>query len=248
MKKPRSAGLCRPRAQAGYSAPQDPTTLPRGKAAIQKPVAKELGAADLHCQLTGSNPWKLAGGWRLAPAPAVKASGEEISKAGFSDKDWLVATVPGTVLTTMIDRGLYPDPITGSTIWPFPRASPIRTTGTAWSSKRRRPAWSAAHAHLEGVNYAAEVWMNGKKLGGFTGAFLRGTFDVTGAVAATGENALAVRISPPPHPGIAHEQSLKAGPGENGGMEVLDGPTFAAAEAGTGFPAFATAHRHLGRT
>jgi hypothetical protein len=39
-----------------------------------------------------------------------------------------------------------------------------------------------------------------------------------------------VRVSPPPHPGIAHEQSIKAGPGENGGMETLDGPTFAATE------------------
>jgi hypothetical protein len=54
---------------------------------------------------------------------------------------------------------------------------------------------------FEGVNYAAEVWLNGKRLGGFTGAFLRGKFDVTSLVAG-GENVLAVRVSPPPHPGI----------------------------------------------
>ena len=53
---------------------------------------------------------------------------------------------------------------------------------------------------------------------------------MTGIAVAAGENAVAVRVSPPPHPGIPHEQSIKAGPGENGGMEVLDGPTFAAAE------------------
>jgi hypothetical protein len=98
------------RSQAGYSAPQDPSILPHGKGEIQKPKAKELSAADLHCQLTGDDRWKLAGGWRLEAAPQVKATGEEISKAGFDDKNWLVATVPGTVLTTMIDRGLYPDP------------------------------------------------------------------------------------------------------------------------------------------
>ena len=39
-------------------------------------------------------------------------------------------------------------------------------------------------------------------------------------------NALAVRVSPPPHPGLAQEESIKAGPGENGGMQMLDGPTF----------------------
>src|SRR5208282_3631160 len=59
------------RSQAGYSAPQDPSTLPHGKGGIQKPVAKELSAADLHCRLAGDNPWKLAGGWRLQAAPEV---------------------------------------------------------------------------------------------------------------------------------------------------------------------------------
>ena len=218
-------------AQAGYSAPQDPSTLPHGKGAIQKPVAKELRAADLHCRLTGGNPWKLKGGWRLAPAPQVKASGEDISQAGFPDKDWLVATVPGTVLTTMIDRGIYPDPDYGLNNLAIPARLAHQDY---WYRVEFKTPVEARGRRLtltfEGVNYASEVWMNGKRLGGFTGAFLRGTFDVTGAVTATGLNALAVRVAPPPHPGIAHEQSLKAGPGENGGMEVLDGPTFAAAE------------------
>ena len=219
------------RAQAGYSAPQDPSSLPRGKGPIQKPVAKELHASDMHCQLTGENSWQLTGGWRLAPAPQVKASGEQISTPGFADEDWLVATVPGTVLTTMIDRGLYPDPDYGLNNLAIPESLAHQDY---WyrAEFKAPPATRGRRLTLtfEGVNYAAEVWMNGRKLGGFTGAFLRGTFDVTGVVAATRANALAVRVSPPPHPGIAHEQSLKAGPGENGGMEVLDGPTFAAAE------------------
>ena len=41
---------------------------------------------------------------------------------------------------------------------------------------------------------------------------------------------IAVRVSPPPHPGIPHEESIAAGPGENGGWVALDGPTFAASE------------------
>jgi hypothetical protein len=218
-------------AQAGYSAPQDPSTLPRGQGALQKPVAKKPRGEDLHCQLTGGNPWKLEGGWRLAAAPQVKASGDEISKAGFPDKDWLVATVPGTVLTTMIDRGLYPDPDYGLNNLAIPES--LAHQDYWYRVEFKAPAAARGRRltlTFEGVNYAAEAWMNGKKLGGFTGAFLRGKFDVTGLIAQGGTNALAVRISPPPHPGIAHEQSLKAGPGEDGGMEVLDGPTFAAAE------------------
>jgi hypothetical protein len=218
------------RSQAGYSAPQDPSTWPHGKAEIQKPVAKELTAADLHSQLTGDDPWKLAGGWRLEAAPQVKATGEEISKAGFDDKGWLVATVPGTVLTTMIDRGLYPDPDYGLNNLAIPESLALQDYW--YRVEFKTPAAARGRSltlTFEGVNYAAEVWMNGKKLGGFAGAFLRGKFDVTD-VAAGGENALAVRVSPPPHPGIPNEQSLKGGPGENGGIEVLDGPTFSAAE------------------
>ncbi|WP_375182468.1 glycoside hydrolase family 2 protein [Sphingomonas adhaesiva] len=45
-----------------------------------------------------------------------------------------------------------------------------------------------------------------------------------------GENVIAVKVSPPPHPGIPHEQSVKAGVGENGGQLAIDGPTFVATE------------------
>jgi hypothetical protein len=219
------------RAQAGYSARQDPSTLPRGKAAMEQPVAKALRAAETHCQLTGSNPWKLEGGWMLAAAPQVKASGEQISTPGFADRDWLAATVPGTVLTTMIDRGLYPDPDYGLNNLAIPESLAHQDY---WYRVEFDVPAAARGRRLtlifEGVNYAAEVWINGKRLGQFTGAFLRGRFDATRLVTEKGANALAVRVTPPPHPGIAHEQSIKAGPGENGGIEVLDGPTFAATE------------------
>ncbi len=50
------------------------------------------------------------GGWTMIPAPKVNADGPAISQPGFKSRDWMSATVPGTVLTTMIDRGIYPDP------------------------------------------------------------------------------------------------------------------------------------------
>ena len=46
----------------------------------------------------------------LRPAPEVAADGAEILTAQFIAADWLPATVPGTVLTTFVDRGVYPDP------------------------------------------------------------------------------------------------------------------------------------------
>jgi hypothetical protein len=219
------------RGQAGMSEPQDPSTLPRGKAPFQKPVAQPITKADLRDETVGDNPWTLRGGWRLEPAPRVKAKGDEIAKAGFDDKDWLVATVPGTVLTTMVDRGIYPDPDYGLNNMAIPESLAHQDY---WYRVEFKALAAARGRRLTlsflGVNYAAEVWLNGKKLGGFKGAFIRGTFDVTGLVNESGENALAVLVSPPPHVGIPEEESLTSGPGEDGGVEVLDGPTFAASE------------------
>jgi hypothetical protein len=82
---------------------------------------------------------------------------------------------------------------------------------------------------FDGVNYSAEIWLNGAPIGTMKGAFVRGRFDVTGKL-RPGRNAIAVKVSPPPHPGIAHEESMTAGVGENGGMMMLDGPTFVATE------------------
>ncbi|HEY6926708.1 MAG TPA: sugar-binding domain-containing protein, partial [Steroidobacteraceae bacterium] len=83
---------------------------------------------------------------------------------------------------------------------------------------------------FNGINYDAEVWLNGVRLGHTRGAFVRGIFDVSSIMKAGDENVLAVRVSPPPHPGIAHEQSVAAGPGQNGGNLAIDGPTFSATE------------------
>src|SRR6185503_15399194 len=60
--------------------------------------------------------------------------------------------------------------------------------------------------------------------------FVRGIFDVSSIVRPGNENVIAVRVSPPPHPGIPHEQSVAAGPGQNGGNLAIDGPTFIATE------------------
>ncbi len=217
------------RSMAGQLEPQDPATLPRGKGGIEKPVAKTLSAADLRTELEGGNPWRIEGGWKLAAAPDVHARGEQISKAGFAANEWLAATVPGTVLTTMIDRGVYPDPDYGLNNMAIPES--LAHQDYWYRVEFKTPAAARGQRlklTFEGVNYAAEVWLNGKNLGGFTGAFVRGKFDVTNDVTGAGMNALAVKVSPPPHPGIAHEQSIKAGPGENGGIQVLDGPTFSA--------------------
>ena len=100
------------RAQAGYRAPQDPSTWPKSRAPYSyRQVAKPMSTGRCRrCKRDGDNQWTIAGGWQMVAAPKIKATAQEIAKAGFDTKDWLAATVPGTALTTMIDRGVYPDP------------------------------------------------------------------------------------------------------------------------------------------
>ena len=53
----------------------------------------------------------LSGGnWELQRASEVTASGEEISTLGYKPENWIVATVPGTVLSSYKNIGAIADP------------------------------------------------------------------------------------------------------------------------------------------
>lgn len=219
------------REQAGYRAPQDGATMPRSAAPFALPVQRPAPPARTSLKPRGRNEWVLEGGWKLTPAPKVSAGGASISETGFDSKQWWAARVPGTVLTTMVDRGVYPDPDYGLNNLAIPES--LNKQDYWYRAEFRAPKSEIARNFmltLNGINYAAVVWMNGKRLGDIKGAFIRGSFDVTGILKAGEMNAIAVRVSPPPHPGIPQEQSIKGGPGENGGIMVMDGPTFMATE------------------
>ncbi|HWW74223.1 MAG TPA: LamG domain-containing protein, partial [Pyrinomonadaceae bacterium] len=96
--------------QAGLRAPQDADTLPAMPAVA--PLARARPASDDAPRLEprGANEWALAGGWRLIEAPKTGAEASAISRPGFDVKNWMDAVVPGTVLSTLVERGVYPDP------------------------------------------------------------------------------------------------------------------------------------------
>ncbi len=226
------------RGQAGYSAPQDAATLPRSAAPYSEPHVAPEPPAHTTLRKDGDGGWTFEGGWRLTPAPKVSAAAEQIAQPGFHAGEWWAATVPGTVLTTMVDRGVYPDPDYGLNNLAIPES--LNKQDYWYRSEFTAPKQVKGERRtlvLEGINYHAEVWLNGKRVGQVTGAFERGIFDVTDVLHDGGANALAIRISPPPHPGIPQEQSILGGPGENGGAMCLDGPTFVATEGWDWIPA-----------
>jgi len=169
----------------------------------------------------------LAGGaWRLQRSNLVEDAGEALSKSGFVDSAWLVATVPGTVLASYLNAGAVPDPNFGqnqlhisdsyfhSDFW-------YRTEFTAPAVLPDHAAW----LNFDGINWKADVYLNGEKLGRIEGGFIRGQFDVTSKLVAGKPNALAVRIEKNATPGSAKQKTLE-NVGKNGGALGADNPTY----------------------
>lgn len=53
---------------------------------------------------------RLSGGWRLVNQAVITDKAEVVSVCGYNDSKWLIATVPGTILTTYLNVGAVPDP------------------------------------------------------------------------------------------------------------------------------------------
>lgn len=172
-------------------------------------------------------PLQLTSDWRLQFASKVQESGDGISQPDYQPSGWLGATVPGTVLTSLVNDGVYPEPLYGTNNMGIPDSLShdsywYRTTFTVPQSYDGKQIW----LNFAGINYTAEVWVNGHFVGDIRGAFARGIFDVTTDVMAGKPAAVAVHILPEPHPGEPHQKTIASGVGKNGGVTALDGPTF----------------------
>ena len=78
--------------------------------------------------------------------------------------------------------------------------------------------------NFDGINWKANVYLNGKQVGRLEGAFIRGKFDVTDCV-KEGTNVLAVEIIKNAHIGAIKEKN-KQSTDFNGGILGADNPTF----------------------
>ena len=174
-------------------------------------------------------PVPLNAGWQLQDAAKVPAGGAALSTAAYKPARWYKAVVPGTVLTSLVADGVYPEPLYGENNRPDKIPESLcratywyRTSFTVPHAYAGRRVW----LHFDGINYEAEIWLNGHDLGSIKGAFARGLFDVTPYVVPGKPGVLAVQILPQPHPGHPVEQTITAGVGPNGGETARDGPTF----------------------
>ena len=156
-------------------------------------------------------------GWQVARLP----------QAGDPNA-WIPATVPGTVLVSYLDNGMLPDPnfadnqqyISDSYfLSPFVyRKTFPRPEG--WNPDK---ADDRIRLQFDGINWKADVVLNGTTVGRIEGAFTDASFDITSLLQE--ENRLEVTVYPPAHPGMTKQNTL-ARCATNGGILGADNPTF----------------------
>ena len=163
--------------------------------------------------------------WKLARASEVNSPGEDISSGSYDDSGWMPAEVPGTVLYSYISAGAVPDPAIADNNNQISESYFNSDFWYRWETSLKASGTVGKRTLLtfDGINWKAEVFMNGKRLGQIDGAFKRGVFDVTDI--AGEDNVVAVHVIKPAHYGAVKEKNAES-PDFNGGQLGADNPTF----------------------
>jgi exo-1,4-beta-D-glucosaminidase len=157
------------------------------------------GTAERAAEPAAETSIALAEGWSLRSSEGLAAGGAELSRPGYAAAGWTPAAVPSTVLAALVASGEVPDPYAGRNLEAIDEA---RFTVPWWYRNEFDLHGSlpeSARLVFEGINYSAEIWLNGERIAGsdeVAGAYRVFDLDVTPHLVA-GRNALAVEVHPP---------------------------------------------------
>ena len=166
------------------------------------------------------------GAWMLRRASEVKGNGESISTTTYDPKGWLPATVPGTVAASYENIGAIPrinydmDQLQISESY-FLSDFWYRDTFTVPEEFDGKTVM----LEFDGINWKADIYLNGAYVGAIDGCFTAAEYDVTRLVRKGEENALAVLIHQNANPGAVKETGYDKSE-INGGILGADNPTF----------------------
>ncbi len=155
--------------------------------------------------------------WLLQSSCKVNANGEQVSSVQFKPEGWHNAQVPTTVVAALVADKTYPDPYFGMNLRSIPGTTyPIATNFAhvpvpddspfkcSWWFRTEFALPTGYHGknvwlHFDGINYRANVWINGKAVAQSTemaGAYREFVFNVTQDL-KPGRNVLAVETFAP---------------------------------------------------
>lgn len=120
--------------------------------------------------------------WKMMKAGDTTDPGEKISSSDYPTEKWLPAIVPGTVLNSLVYNQKYPEPYYGVNNKIESKLIPdisqvgrdfytywFRTEFAVPQSFKGKNVW----LQLDGINYRAEVWVNGNLLSTINGMFIQ---------------------------------------------------------------------------
>ncbi|MBQ0114873.1 MAG: discoidin domain-containing protein [Bacteroidales bacterium] len=169
----------------------------------------------------------LSGGnWKLY-RPTEGESALTMTSPDYNDNtpQWLPATVPGTVLTSYMNIGAVPNSNYANNGL---QISESYFHSNFWYRNRFNVPKGYARDHVylnfDGINWKANIWLNGTYLGRSEGAFIRSRFEVSKLLKA-GENILCVEVVCNDHYGATKEKN-RMNTTINGGILGADNPTF----------------------
>jgi exo-1,4-beta-D-glucosaminidase len=156
--------------------------------------------------------------WQIQSSCVAKATGEQVSAAGFDASTWHKSDLPATAVGALVTDKTYPDPYFGTNLKSFPgmnysnksffaiqdmpAGSPFlcswwfRTEFVAPTDLAQKNAW----LHFLGINYRANVWVNGVKVGDakdVVGTYRAFEFNVSKNLREGKPNAVALEIFAP---------------------------------------------------
>ena len=165
--------------------------------------------------------------WQMYKAGDVKEAAEKVSQPGYQTQQWMPAIVPGTVLNSLVYNKVYPEPYYGMNNHIDEKIIPdlahagrdfytywFRTEFDIPESYKDKLVW----LQVDGINYRAEIWVNGFLLGNMSGMFKEDYIDITDFARIGKKNALAIKVYPVDVPGTIMPKRWGAvGEFQNGG-------------------------------
>ena len=158
--------------------------------------------------------------WKMKKADELAVKTEDVSTSKISTGDWMPAIVPGTVLNSLVYNEVYPEPYYGlnnkleSNLIPDLHHAG-RDFYTYWfrtefetpaGSHKGKKTW----LQVDGINYRAEVWLNGNMVGNIAGMFYQDHIDISDYIHLDQANILAVKVYPVDVPGTVKPRGRKA--------------------------------------
>ena len=167
---------------------------------------------------SAAKPVELLRGWEIQSSCEATSTGDKVSQPGFATTGWHKTTIPNTVVGSLVDDKTYPDPMVATNLknlpgmnyssatffanQDLPEGSPFKCSWW-WRNEFALPAAFAKKnmaIHFPGINYRANVWFNGQKLGDaaeIAGTYRIFEFDLTKFAKPGAKNVIALEISAP---------------------------------------------------